>query len=82
MADVFSAGLEPIESLLEWSFLFLAKYPSIQERIYEDIVQVVGINRDPESSDTTKMTFLQATIYEILRMSNIIPLGNPHAAKE
>ena len=82
MNDLFSAGLETVTSTIEWSVLFLMTHPTIQAKVYEEVLRVIGDSRTPELDDLPNMPFTEATMYEVLRRSNVIPLGNAHAAVE
>lgn len=80
MNDLFSAGLETVTSTIEWAVLFLMKHQDVQERLYSEVQAVIGSERSPELDDLTNMPYTEATIYEVLRRSNVIALGNAHAA--
>lgn len=82
MNDLFSAGLETVTSTLEWAVLFLMRHPEIQEQIHEEVTKVVGTDRSPQLDDLPNMPFTEATMYEVLRRSNVIALGNAHATTE
>lgn len=82
MNDLFSAGLETVTSTLEWAVLFLMRHPEIQELIYQEVMRVVGNGRTPQLDDLPNMPFTEATMYEVLRRSNVIALGNTHATTE
>lgn len=79
MIDLFSAGLETVTSSLEWAILFLMKNPSIQKNLQAEIDHIIGRERTPELNDMPKMVYMEATIYEVLRRGNVIPLGPAHA---
>ncbi|RWS14884.1 cytochrome P450-like protein 20 [Dinothrombium tinctorium] len=78
MNDVFSAGMETVTSTLDWAILFLMLYPKVQRNIQEEIDMVIGEQREPSLSDLPKMPYTEATIYEVLRRSTVIALGNAH----
>lgn len=82
MNDLFSAGLETVTSTIEWSVLFLMKHPEIQAKVYEEVQTVIGDERTPQLDDLPSMPYTEATMYEVLRRSNVIPLGNTHATLE
>lgn len=82
MNDLFSAGLETVTSTLEWAVLFLMRHPEIQEKIYQEVITVVGTETTPQLDDLPNMPFTEATMYEVLRRSNVIALGNTHATTE
>lgn len=79
MSDIFSAGLETVTSTIEWAILFLILNVDCQERIQLEIERVVGRSRLPQLEDLAQMPYTEATIYEVLRRSNVIALGNAHA---
>lgn len=79
MSDIFSAGLETVTSTIEWSVLFLILNPDCQEKIQQEIDQVIGRKRMPQLDDLSQMPYTEATIYEVLRRSNVVSLGNAHA---
>jgi len=79
MSDIFSAGLETVTSTIEWSILFLILNTHCQAQIQEEIERVIGRHRMPQLEDLSQMPYTEATIYEVLRRSNVIALGNAHA---
>lgn len=79
MSDIFSAGLETVTSTIEWSILFLILNPKCQRRIHDEIDRVIGRDRAPQLLDLAQMPYTEATIYEVLRRSNVVALGNAHA---
>lgn len=79
MSDIFSAGLETVTSTIEWSILFLILNPSCQDKIQHEIGRVIGRDRLPQLEDLAQMPYTEATIYEVLRRSNVVALGNAHA---
>lgn len=79
MSDIFSAGLETVTSTIEWSILFLMLNVDCQREIQAEIDRVVGRDRLPLLEDLAQMPYTEATIYEVLRRSNVVALGNAHA---
>lgn len=80
MNDLFSAGLETVTSTIEWAVLFLMTHDKVQSRLHAEVQSVIGDERSPELDDLANMPYTEATIYEVLRRSNVIALGNAHAA--
>jgi len=62
---LFVAGHETTSSALSWAFLELAKNPSVQEKLYQEIHSAVG-NRSP-SFDELDLPYLNQFILENLR---------------
>ncbi|KFM76704.1 Cytochrome P450 2A9, partial [Stegodyphus mimosarum] len=54
-------------------FIALIKYPEEQDKIYEEILDVVGPNRQPTLEDKSNLPYTNAFIFEIMRMSNFFP---------
>lgn len=79
MSDIFSAGLETVTSTIEWSILFLILNTKCQDEIQAEIDKVIGRERSPQLEDLARMPYTEATIYEVLRRSNVVALGNAHA---
>lgn len=79
MGDFFSAGMETVKNTLEWSMVFMLNYPEAAKAVQDELDQVVGRSRLPSLDDLSYLPITDATIQEILRISNIVPLGTTHA---
>ena len=77
--DLFMAGTETTSTAITWIILFFLHYPQVQERCYQEVCDVIGTQRPPSMLDKAKMTYLEATIMEVLRYANIAPLSAPHS---
>lgn len=51
LLDLFVAGAETTSTTLSWEFLLLALHPKEQEKLHEEIKQVVGLSRLPSLND-------------------------------
>ena len=78
-SELFGAGGEPTSVTLKWAIRYLAKNPEIQKRAQEEIRRVVGNGRAVNISDRSDMPYLQALIMDLIRMSDIHPIGVMHA---
>ncbi|KAM9392226.1 cytochrome P450 1D1 [Pholidichthys leucotaenia] len=78
VVDIFGAGFDTIIAGLQWSLLYLIKFPDIQERIHQEIDEHIGMERLPRFSDKPKMPFMEAFIYEVFRHASYVPFTIPH----
>lgn len=51
MLDIFQAGIETTSNVLSWTILFLILNPHVQEKLYEEISQVVPKKGEPITLD-------------------------------
>lgn len=77
LGDLFGAGFETSSSELYWSLAYLIAYPDIQRDLREELDLVIGRHRLPTLQDLPSLPLLQATIYELLRVTSIAPLAVP-----
>ncbi|XP_028332664.1 cytochrome P450 1A1 [Gouania willdenowi] len=78
--DLFGAGFDTVTTALSWSVMYLVAYPDIQERLYQDLKEKVGLDRAPVLSDRSNLPYLDAFILEIFRHSSFLPFTIPHCA--
>ncbi|XP_062871843.1 cytochrome P450 2B4-like [Trichomycterus rosablanca] len=81
-SDLFLAGTETTSTTLRWGFIFMMNHPDVQERCHEEIVRVLGYDRAPSMDDRAKLPYTLATVHEIMRCGNILPLGVFHSTTQ
>ncbi|XP_068599265.1 cytochrome P450 2J6-like [Brachionichthys hirsutus] len=77
LLNLFLAGSETTSTTLRWAFLYMAKYPEIQEKVQAELKKVIGRSRQPAMEDRANLPYTNAVIHEIQRMGNIVPLSLP-----
>ncbi|KAL3887163.1 hypothetical protein ACJMK2_027113 [Sinanodonta woodiana] len=82
LADLFGGGTETTATSLRWILLQFLHFPEIQNKCFKEIDQVVGRERLPQLKDKEHLSYLEATIMEILRVYPVAPLAVPHAVSK
>ena len=82
MIDVFVAGAETTSSSLAWFILYMVLHKNVQERIHQEIDNVVGTDRNPELEDAKNMPYLQAALCEVMRIKSVVPLAGTNAIRD
>lgn len=75
--DLFIAGSETTSNTLNWAILYMQEYPDIQETCQKEIQEKYG-DRPVRWADRGTLPYVEATLMEIQRMSNIAELSVPH----
>ncbi|XP_065125189.1 cytochrome P450 2B15-like [Paramisgurnus dabryanus] len=81
-AELFFAGSDTTATTIRWGLIFLMDNQDVQERCHKEIVQVLGYDRLPSMDDRDKLPYTYATVHEIQRCANIVPLGVVHATTQ
>lgn len=80
--DLFNAGTETTTTTIRWAVVFLTRNPHVQDKCFAEIQRVVGTGRAPSTRDKPELTYVEATIMEVLRAANIGPLSIPHGSAD
>lgn len=80
VGDLFLGGVETTSTSLEWLINYMARNIQVQRKMQDEIDRVTGRSRLPCPDDRTQMPYVEAVIYELLRMSSVFSLGMPHGA--
>ena len=79
--ELFLVGSETTYNTLDWAFLFMSEYPEIQEKCFKEIDGTLG-DKHVSYADRAKLHNVNATVLEIQRLGNIVPLATANAASE
>ncbi|KAJ4817512.1 Cytochrome P450 [Rhynchospora pubera] len=66
-SEFINGGTDTTATAVEWAIARIADNPSIQCRLYEEIITHVGHSRPVDEKDTENMPYLQAFVKEVLR---------------
>ncbi|XP_065336675.1 methyl farnesoate epoxidase-like, partial [Cloeon dipterum] len=80
--DLFLAGTETTASTIGFTLRYLIKYPHIQEKVRQEIFEVVGKHRAISMEDMMNLPYCTAVLTESLRHSGVTPFPPPKAPKE
>ncbi|XP_033110809.1 cytochrome P450 2U1-like [Anneissia japonica] len=72
--DLFIAGSETTATTIMWTILYLVKYPEVQEKLQQEVDEVLGQEKKPTWGARQSLPYLEATIMEVQRLSNVAPL--------
>jgi cytochrome P450 len=82
ISDLFVAGSDTTQTSLRWALFYMATYPKIQDKVYEEISEKFGNDEIPSFADRTKLPYTEATLLEIQRQATLLPLSLIHRATE
>lgn len=71
---LFGAGSETVRASVEWLMLAVASYQKAQQRIYDEIHNIIG-ERPPVWTDLKEMPFTNAFMNEMQRWRTLIPMN-------
>jgi len=80
--DLLLAGTETSASSIEYFIMLMANNPSIQDKAYQELVDIVGKGNQVLLSHRTSTPYMNALIKENMRYRNIAPLALPRTAKQ
>ena len=81
-SELFGAGGEPTSVTLKWAIRFLAMHPEVQQKAAEEISRVVGKDSLVRLGDRPNLPYIQALVQDLIRFSDIHPIGVLHSPSE
>ncbi|KAM3912257.1 cytochrome P450 2C42-like [Leptodactylus fuscus] len=72
---MFLGGSESTSITINYGLLMLVKYPEIQDKVREEIDQVIGRVKEPKADDRNHMPYTNALLHEIQRYCDIFPIA-------
>ncbi|CAB3993954.1 steroid 17-alpha-hydroxylase 17,20 lyase-like [Paramuricea clavata] len=74
MLDVVLTAIDTVSTTICWFILYNVLHQDIQAKLHKELDDVVENDRLPCWKDAQNMPYLQATLCEVLRRSDIVPL--------
>ncbi len=82
LTDFFLAGTESTSTTLTWGMLYMILHPDIQTKVQDELDKVTGGSRLPNLGDRASTPYTEATIHEIQRLADIIPVAFSHCLND
>lgn len=80
MTEMLLAGVDTTSFTLSWATYLLAKHPTVQQEIYNEISQVLG-GRVPTADDVSQLPLIRGLVKETLRLFPVLP-GNGRVTQD
>ncbi|XP_048770388.2 cytochrome P450 4F2-like [Ostrea edulis] len=74
-------GHDTTASAISWAIYSLAKYPEIQEKVHQELVEVVGKRQQLEWGDLNELKYMSMFLREVMRMHSPVPVIARHLTK-
>eukprot|EP01084_Bolivina_argentea_P118213 209788_1 len=91
IGTVFAAAVDTTASTLNFAIILCAKYPEIQQKLREELMECYDQNYDSEFNKknekrkfqlqwVNQLMWFRAFIFEVIRVSSVVKMGTPHYA--
>ena len=78
MFDMFIAGRETTSDTLTWACAYLTACPKVQERLHQELSEVIDSDRIVTIEDKNNLPYTNAVIQETTRIANLLPQNILH----
>ncbi|BET00587.1 cytochrome P450 [Nesidiocoris tenuis] len=75
--DFFIAGSQTTSSTLDFALLHMITFPDVQQRMQEELDQVISKGQLPSIIDKPRLPYTEATLMESQRLSHVVPVIGP-----
>lgn len=78
MNDLFSAGMETTLSTLLWCLVMMLREPEVADKARAELRTHVAPGYLVTMEHRLSMPYIEAVIFETMRVASIVPLGTIH----
>lgn len=78
--DIFIAGSQTTSITIDLALMMLVLRKDIQEKIYNEILTVIGLDKPPSVTHRPEMPYTEAFLLEVQRFFHIVPISGPRRA--
>lgn len=78
MNDLFSAGMETSRTTILWCFIMVLREKKVADKIREELSKTIQVGHLVTLENRTSMPYIEAVIFETLRIVSVVPLGTTH----
>uniref|UniRef100_A0AC34FZG3 Cytochrome P450 n=1 Tax=Panagrolaimus sp. ES5 TaxID=591445 RepID=A0AC34FZG3_9BILA len=82
LIDLFGAGMETTSTTTQMFIFYIIHNPEIQQKIHEEIDNVIGRDKIITMSDQSKLPYFNACLQEVQRLATVLPLNLFHRTTE
>ncbi|CAJ0572268.1 unnamed protein product, partial [Mesorhabditis spiculigera] len=75
LMDLWVAGMETTSNTLNWGIAYLLNEPEVQKKIHAELDRVIKSDRTITLADKPNLNYINATLNEIQRVANLLPLN-------
>ncbi|KAF9616961.1 hypothetical protein IFM89_033031, partial [Coptis chinensis] len=65
IVDMLGAAMDTSATIIEWALTELLRHPHIMEKVQDELVNVVGLDRTVEETDLEKLAYLNIVVKEV-----------------
>lgn len=80
--DFFQAGTETTSNTLSFGLMYMIHNRRVCDNVQAELDAVIGRKRHPILQDRSHLPYVEAVLSEIMRISNVAPLGIAHRTIE
>nr|CAH7767116.1 unnamed protein product [Callosobruchus chinensis] len=82
VSTVVFGGTDTTANATVYTLLMLGLYPDVQQRVYEEVMEVLGPEKSVEPADLLKLDYTERVIKESMRLFPVVSLVSRYVAED